>query len=186
MPPKAARAPLPGPADGRMAEAHRRADAVALGVKIQPFLGAWEGFRTAPVAAGRSGEAIKRATAVIGRRDLLRFLAAVESGAAPPLSFPKGVCARGPGMFQVVSSLLLDDRLPRAAAAWANAQLQRGLAASSVGRSLDSLQRCVAPSAPCLTPAWRPAAPGCARACGAGCVAPSAPCLTPAWRPAAW
>jgi hypothetical protein len=142
----ARKAGTPPPAESRLAAARAKAASAALGVQYAPFISAWTGYRSADVAAGRAGEACKPSTCAAGRRELLRFLVAVSDGAAPPLSLPRGVGARGVSASAALNSLLLSDDLVKGAAAWANAQLQRGLSAAAVCRSLDSVQRCVVPS----------------------------------------
>lgn len=140
MAPKAAAKP-PRVRGDRRADAEAKAAAVVLKAVYTPFLTAWTGYRSADVAAGRTGEACKLSTCATGCRELLRFLAAVADGFAPPLSLPRGVAARGASAGAALSSMLLSDGLVKGCAAFANAQLQRGLNAASVCRILDSVQR---------------------------------------------
>jgi hypothetical protein len=142
MAPKAAAKP-PRVRGDRKADADAKAAAVVLRTVYTPFLTAWTGYRSADVAAGRTGEACKLSTCATGCRELLRFLAAVADGFAPPLSLPKGVGARGVSSSASLTGLLLSDDLVKGAAAFANAQLKRGLSAASVCRILDSVQRFV-------------------------------------------
>ena len=143
MAPKSRKSAKPSPADSRLTAACAKAASAKLGVQYAPFISAWTSYRSAGVAAGREGEACKPSTCAAGRRELLRFLVAVADGGAPPLSLPRGVGVRGVAASAGLNSLLLSDDLVKGAAAWANAQLQRGLNAASVCRSLDSVQRCV-------------------------------------------
>jgi len=125
----------------RLAAATAKAATAALSTVYAPFTTSWTGWRSADVAPGRVGEGCKPSTCKAGCRELLRFLAAVADGGAPPLSLPRGIAARGPGTAAALSSLLLSDDLVKGVAAFANAQLKRGLNAASVCRTLDSVQR---------------------------------------------